>query len=116
MALTREELLNIQVDIDNSDPVLRRVKTEDMIKYLTDRGFSHAVTYDGGFAAYTHSDVIVHSEKKGDYSFGVHINTNEERIPIHEVNVLTFLNQMQNFYQLKDGSKPSKLEILSDLL
>ena len=117
MPLTLQKVLGMRVDVNNRDPILQEVSNQSMIKYLTQRDFHNSITHDSGLAAYQHSTV---EDKDGndEYLFDVGIDTNDDGSDIrtHATNVKQFLHDMQRFYELKDESHPTQLQILDELV
>ncbi len=117
MPLELAELLAINVTINDRDPVLQRVTTEAMIKYVEARDFSHTITHDSGLAAYAHASLMVTGD--GDpYLFDIGIDTcdNSDDARTRSVNTRQFLFDMQRYHKLSDQPVPTQLQILNDLL
>ena len=117
MALKLAELLRIDVEVNDRDPILGRVTNQAMIDYLTQREFRHIITCESGLAAYQHPRVKVNDGDE-EYLFDTGIDTNDDGTDYsgHSSNVKQFLHDMQRFYRLKGEQPPTQLEILNDLL
>jgi len=117
MSLDIDALLGINVDISFKEPILQKVTNEDMIKYLKANDFTYSLTHEPGLDVYVHSSVKIQDDET-EYLFDLGIDTTDDGSnPYHHAaNVLSFIDNMRRFYQLKDNTSRTQLQILNELL
>ncbi|MBS3167498.1 hypothetical protein J4216_00030 [Candidatus Woesearchaeota archaeon] len=112
MPLDIETLLDIEVEIKDTDPILERITRDQMAIYLEANNFEY-VTREESLDGYEHRTLMV-SDDSSEYRFGTWIPRTEK--DNDRGCRIQFIMDMQRFYRLKDKKEVSQLRILNDLL